>query len=117
MEQVADESPHSKVFFDHVHIFLSDLVLVFAGQWQDLRVLDGISFICLRSFARLYCLLAYVEGFSRVEISVKRFYRVSYRGSRPPIALFFALIYGHLNNADPPPAIQRQVNRCKPRQR
>jgi len=88
MEPVADESPHSKVIFDHVHIFLSDLVLVFVGQWQDLRVLDGASLICLRSFARLYYLLAYVEGISRVVINIKKFYRVSCRCSRLPIAFF-----------------------------
>ena len=68
MEQVTDETSHSKGIFDHVRLFLSALVFVFAGQWQDLRVLDGASLICLRSFARLYYLLAYVEGISRVGI-------------------------------------------------
>ncbi|HBH73663.1 MAG TPA: hypothetical protein DDY43_09520 [Synechococcales bacterium UBA10510] len=73
MEQVADEAPHSKIFFDHMHLFLSDLVFVLAGQWQDPRVLDGISSTCFSSFACLYNLLAYVERFSRVGIVVGKF--------------------------------------------
>jgi len=77
MEQVADESPHSKVFFDHVHIFLSDLVFVFAGQWQGPGVLVSSNFIYFRSFPCLYYLLACVEGLSRVRISVMIIYQMS----------------------------------------
>ena len=57
-----------------MHLCLSDLVFVFAGQWQDIGVLDGASFACLPSFTRLYYLLAYVEGFSRIRIKVERFF-------------------------------------------
>lgn len=70
MEQVADEATHSQVFFDHVRSFLSALVFVFAGQWQGLGVLASGNFIYFRSFACLYYLLAYLEGLSRVGISV-----------------------------------------------
>ena len=73
MEQVADETPHSKVFFGHVHLFLSDLVFLFAGQWQNLGVLVGGIFACLSYFNGLYFLLASVEGFSRIRIKVERF--------------------------------------------
>lgn len=73
MEQVADEAPHSKIFFDHVRLFLSDLVFVFACQWKDIRILHGVGFIRLTSFACLYNLLAYVERFSRVGIAVGKF--------------------------------------------
>ena len=73
MEQVTDEAPHSKVFFDHVHFFLCDLVFVFTGQWQDLGALASDNFICFRSFACLYYLLAYVEGLPRVGMSAKEF--------------------------------------------
>jgi hypothetical protein len=71
MEQVADEAPHSKIFFDHVRFFLSDLVFVFTGKWQGLGVLVSGSFIYFRSFTCLYYLLADVEGLSRVGMSTK----------------------------------------------
>lgn len=75
MEQITDQAPHSKVFFDHVRLFLPNLVFVFAGQRQDLGVLDGTSFIYFNSFACLYYLLAHMEGISRVGIGAGKFIR------------------------------------------